>query len=123
MKICYTDSKKTRKGLLLMKMITAIVQKKDGNEVSRALRDAGFEFTKIATVGGFLSAGNVTLLIGTEDEKVDEAIEILRQNCRRRMESVPTVLSVHMQSLSYATEVLVGGATVFVTDVVRFEKM
>lgn len=106
-----------------MKMITAIVQKKDGNEVGYALRDAGFEFTKIVTVGGFLSAGNVTLLIGTEDERVDEALEILRKNCRRRMENVPAVLAAHAQSVTYSTEVPVGGATVFVTDVLRFEKM
>ena len=107
-----------------MKMITAIVQKKDVNEVSCALSDAGFTFTKIATSGGFLRSGNATLLIGTEDEKVDEALAIIRKNCCRRMEIVPPVHAGPMPSaLSYVSEVPVGGAIVFVTDVERFEKM
>ena len=64
-----------------MKMITAIVNKKDVNEVGVALSEAGFEFTRMATAGGFLRAGNVTLLIGTEDEKVDDVLAIIRKNC------------------------------------------
>lgn len=107
-----------------MKMLTAIVNKKDVNEVSIALSDAGFEFTKMSTSGGFLRAGNVTLLIGTEDEKVEEALSLIRKNCCRRMEMVPSVIAAPIPAaLSYMTEVPVGGATVFVTDVVRFEKM
>ena len=56
-----------------MKMITAIVNKKDAGDVCDALAQARYTFTKMATTGGFLKAGNVTLLIGTDDEKVDEA--------------------------------------------------
>ena len=42
-----------------MKMITAIVNKKDAGEVCDALKDEKFAFTKMATTGGFLKAGNV----------------------------------------------------------------
>ena len=107
-----------------MKMITAIINKKDSGEVCDSLTEAKFYFTKMATTGGFLKAGNVTLLIGTEDDKVDEAIAIIRKNCSRRMEIVPPVHAGPMPAaLSYVTEVPVGGAIVFVTDVERFEKM
>lgn len=107
-----------------MKMITAIVNKKDVNDVSVALTGSGFEFTKMSTSGGFLRAGNVTLLIGTEDEKVDAALDIIRKNCSRRTEMVSAVTASPLPAaLAYMTEVTVGGAIVFVTDVVRFEKM
>ena len=49
-----------------MKMITAIVNKKDAGSVCDALMQEGFFFTKMATTGGFLKAGNTTLLIGTD---------------------------------------------------------
>lgn len=108
-----------------MKLITAIVNKRDSGEVCRALSEAGYYFTKIATSGGFLRTGNVTLLMGTEDEKVDCAIEIIRKNSAQRVEAVPDV--PHGNSVSYIppapVTVPVGGATVFVTDVCHYEKM
>lgn len=107
-----------------MKMITAIVNKKDSGEVCDALRDGGYTFTKMATTGGFLKAGNVTLLIGTDDERVDGAIELIRKHCAQRMEPMPSVVSAGVPAFGYyKTEILVGGATVFVTDIERFEKM
>ena len=105
-----------------MKMLTAIVQTKDSADVGQALAEVGVAFTKIATSGGFLRSGNTTLLIGVEDERVDETLDIIRQNCRRRLEKAPMVTGAPM-AVSHMVEVSVGGAIVFVTDVERFEKM
>ena len=105
-----------------MKMITAIVNKRDAGEVCESLSNAGFAFTKMATVGGFLTSGNTTLLIGTEDHMVSPVLEIIRTHCSRRVEPVPT--SDHTgRAIGYPANVTVGGATVFVTDVEHFEKM
>lgn len=105
-------------------MITAIVNKRDAGEVCDSLAEAKFTFTKMATTGGFLKAGNVTLLIGMEDEKVEEALEIIRKHCAQRMERIPAVVGAGVHAYGYyKTEVLVGGATVFVTPVEHFEKM
>lgn len=107
-----------------MKMITAIVNKKDSGEVCDALADAKIPFTRMASTGGFLKAGNVTLLIGIEDERVDEAIGIIRKHCAQRMEQIPSVASAGVPAFGYyKAEVLVGGATVFVSPIERFEKM
>ena len=107
-----------------MKLITAIVHKKDVNDVCEVLTENGFEFTKMSTSGGFLKSGNVTLLIGTEDDQVDSVLHLIRKNCSRRTEKVvPLSGSPVPSTLAYMTEVTVGGAIVFVTDVVRFEKM
>ena len=107
-----------------MKMITAIVNKKDAGEVCDALAEAKIPFTRMASTGGFLKAGNLTLLIGLEDEQVDEAIEIIRKHCARRMEPIPSVVNAGVPAFGYyKAEVLVGGATVFVSSIERFEKM
>ena len=76
-----------------MKMITAIVNKKDAGSVCDALTKAGYFFTKMATTGGFLKAGNTTLLIGTDNDKVTAAVEIIRKNCAQRMQMVPRRVS------------------------------
>ena len=53
-----------------MKLITAVIGKKDLNPVCDALREAGYSFTKIPTSGGFLRSSNMTLLIGVDDDKL-----------------------------------------------------
>ena len=58
-----------------MKLITAIVNKEDSKNVCNELIKAKFYVTRLATTGGFLMAGNMTLLIGTEDERVDDCIK------------------------------------------------
>lgn len=107
-----------------MKMVTAIVNKEDSNAVSNALTRAGFYVTKLSTTGGFLMAGNMTLMIGTEDEKVDEVIELIASCARQRIEVVPSTASYGIGvTTAYPLEVTVGGATIFVTNVERFEKL
>ena len=106
-----------------MKMITAIINKRDAAEVCEALSEAGFFFTKMATVGGFLTAGNTTLLIGTEDHMVSPALQIIRMHCSRREEPVLASDHTGATALSYPAKVTVGGATVFVTDIEHFEKI
>ena len=96
-----------------MKMITAIVNKEDAKSVTRALIEEGFSITRLSTTGGFLMAGNVTLLIGLEDDKVDACTEVVPNN-------VGYGIAVET---AYPMEVTVGGATVFVTNVERFEKL
>ncbi|MBW6472082.1 MAG: cyclic-di-AMP receptor [Anaerolineaceae bacterium] len=63
-----------------MKMIIAIVRDRDTNPVSTALTSAEFRVTHIASTGGFLRRGNSTLFIGVEDDKVDQAMEVIRTN-------------------------------------------
>ena len=56
-----------------MKLIIAIVQDEDAGRLVSALMDKGFGVTKLATTGGFLRAGNTTLISGVQDEKLEEA--------------------------------------------------
>ena len=104
-------------------MITAIINRKDGNRVCNELTKENFVFTKIATSGGFLKQGNVTVLMGVDDVLVDAAVKIIRDNSATREETVPSVTFDETHAAAYATSgVIVGGATVFVSDVVYYEK-
>ena len=65
-----------------MKMIFAIVRDVDDSGILDRLIAQGFRVTRVATTGGFLRRGNVTLLIGVETEqRVQEAIDILKETC------------------------------------------
>ena len=86
-----------------MKLITAVIGKKDLNPVCDALREAGYSFTKIPTSGGFLRSSNMTLLIGVDDDKLANAVELINSNCKTRTEQAED------------KKVKVGGATLFVT--------
>ena len=55
-----------------MKLILAIMSNDDAPTASTALNKEGYSVTRLATTGGFLRAGNTTLIIGCEDEKVDK---------------------------------------------------
>ena len=72
-----------------MKLITAIVNKEDSRVVCNELVKHKFYVTRLATTGGFLMAGNMTLMIGTEDERVDECIACISKCCKQRTEIVP----------------------------------
>ncbi|NLW79784.1 MAG: transcriptional regulator [Ruminococcaceae bacterium] len=107
-----------------MKLITAIVNKEDSKHVSQELIKAGFNVTRLSTTGGFLMAGNVTMLIGTEDDRVNECIDIISEHSSQRTEMVPSTASYGVGvTTAFPLEVTVGGATIFVTNVERFEKV
>jgi uncharacterized protein YaaQ len=63
-----------------MKMIIAIIRDVDNEPVSRALIDQGFRVTRVASTGGFLRRGSTTLMIGLGEDKVDEAIQVIRSH-------------------------------------------
>ncbi len=107
-----------------MKLITAIVNKDDSKIVNSELVQAGYTVTRLSTTGGFLMAGNVTMLIATEDEKVDDCISIISRYSCKRTEMVPSTASYGVAvTTAFPLEVTVGGATVFVTNIERFEKL
>ncbi len=62
-----------------MKLIVVIVKDHQADRVTQALTNENFRVTRIASTGGFLRSGLVTLLIGVEDADVDVAIRVLRQ--------------------------------------------
>ena len=107
-----------------MKLIIAIVNSEDASAVLSELTGQGFSVTKLATSGGFLRAGNVTMMIGVEEEQVQKALSVIEEFSSRRKQQVP-VNSTYIgdSMITVPVEVTVGGATVFVLDVEQFYKL
>ena len=106
-----------------MKLIIAVVSNDDSHSLSNALTKENFAVTKLATTGGFLKIGNTTMLIGTEDDRVEKCIEIIKEESKQRTELVPSTASYDIgRFATFPVEVQVGGATIFVVDVEKFIK-
>ncbi len=107
-----------------MKLIHAIVHKDDAGAVANALTKEGFFSTKLSSVGGLLRAGNVTIITAVQDDEVDRAIAAIESESRERtaLVPIPTTDDLGIYS-SYPAEVTVGGATIIVTNIERFEKV
>lgn len=107
-----------------MKLLMAIVQDRDADQAVSDLTRNHFRVTRMGSTGGFLQQGNSTLIIGVEDALVTGVLDILRTACRRREFFVPLGIGMGDQAFSVSNqiEVEVGGATVFILDVERFEQ-
>lgn len=109
-----------------MKLILTVVHADDAGGLLSQLTEHGFRATRIKTAGGFLRETNATIFLGVEDEQVEEALQIIRDNCvtrRQQMSPVPPTMEPAELYLAFPVEVEVGGATVFVLDVARFERV
>ena len=109
-----------------MKLVFAIVHSEDGHKVMDELNRNGFTVTKLCSTGGFLKAGNTTLLVGVEEEMIDKVIGIIEKKSKSRKQVLNSSMSPNGMEgvfMPYPVEVVVGGATIFVMDVERFEKV
>lgn len=108
-----------------MKLVVAVIQDKDSHRLLSGLTQEGFRATKLASTGGFLREGNTTLLVGVEDEQVDKVVGVIKNTCRAREQLVTPLSPMGGPAdsyIPYPVEIVVGGATVFVLTVERFEK-
>ncbi|MDX8363113.1 MULTISPECIES: cyclic-di-AMP receptor [Bacillaceae] len=108
-----------------MKLILAVVQDQDSNRLSNALVDHNFRATKLASTGGFLKSGNTTFIIGTEDIRVEKALQVIKESCQHRDQLVAPISPMGGNVDTYASypvEVEVGGATVFVLPIDQFHQ-
>lgn len=112
-----------------MKMVIAIIYKYDEDDTVKELNDNGLFVTKLATIGGFSKIANTIIMIVCDDECVSKAIEVIKSKAKKRKENFPVVNStpstigpninpISCTSIPYN----VGGCTLFVVDVLRFEK-
>ncbi|MBR3838157.1 MAG: cyclic-di-AMP receptor [Clostridia bacterium] len=102
-----------------MKLILAIVNDDDASNVMDELNANDYRVTRMCSTGGFLRAGNTTLLVGVEEEHVQAVLSVIEARSRSTTKSIS---SSQVAGMSYPIEVTVGGATVFVVDVEQFIK-
>jgi len=108
-----------------MKLVVAVIHDRDQKRTRDALLKAGMKFTTIGSTGGFLREGNVTMLIGAEEDEVQPIMTILDEASRAREQYVnvlPPEATPVGTFLTNPVKVQVGGAIAFVVDVERFER-
>ena len=110
-----------------MKLLVIITSKENTKNLKAKLVAGKFSLTKLNSEGGFLEKKNTTFLVGVKDDQVDEALEIIKNCCHVREETI-TALSFMPTGMdsglnpSETTRIKIGGATVFIVDVDRFVK-
>ena len=109
-----------------MKLVVAIVHHEDAGSLVDALLDREYRATRLQSAGGFLKQSNATILVGVDEAQVDEVLGVVRDTCTSRTEIVnpmPPIMEPGEFFMPYPLEVEVGGATVFVVPVERFERL
>ncbi len=102
------------------------MQGEDAGQTVQALSSAGISVTRLNSTGGFLQQGNATLLSAVDEERVEQVVAIIRENCRERtryLTPMPPMVEPGELLMPYPVEVQVGGATVLVLNVESFEKL
>lgn len=109
-----------------MKLLVAVVQLKDADTLVRALGERGYQTTQIDSAGGFLRESNATLFVGVLETHVATVLRIVRESCQARSHMVNPLMPILEPAEFFVpapVEVQVGGATVFVLGVERYERV
>jgi len=112
--------------LAAVKLVIAIVHNEDAGALVDALLEHEYRATRLHSSGGFLKQTNATVMLGVDDQQVDEVVGIIRDNCHSRTQIVnpmPPIMEPGEFYMPFPVEVEMGGATVFVMPVERFERL
>jgi len=106
-----------------MKLVIAIVHERNKLDICDALTEEGYQYTVIASTGGFLKDGKSTLLIGVDENKVDDVISTIKKTASTREQIVTQPPMDFMAGMGVMSpiKVQVGGAVIFVVNVEKFE--
>ncbi|MEP7004322.1 MAG: cyclic-di-AMP receptor [Chloroflexota bacterium] len=109
-----------------MKLVIAIVHSEDAGELVDALTDKEYRVTRLQSTGGFLKQSNASVLVGVEEAQVEDVLGVIRETCHARQQFInpmPPIMEPGEFYMPYPVEVSFGGATVFVIDVARYERI
>jgi uncharacterized protein YaaQ len=109
-----------------MKLVIAVVHSEDAGSLVDALTDKDYRVTRLQSTGGFLKQSNASILVGVEEAQVDDVIAVIRETCHARQQFInpmPPIMEPGEFYMPYPVEVSFGGATVFVLDVGRYERI
>lgn len=62
-----------------MKFLILVLDNANSKKITKLLLSKNLRATKLVSSGGVLSRANTTLLIGVEDERVDEIISLIEK--------------------------------------------
>ncbi len=105
-------------------LVFVIVSSEQINDLVQELIKGSFYFTRIDSHGGILEKSTVSLLIGINKTRFDLLMSIIHKICHTRVKFIPArVEAPLMQGQPLMIEAEIGGATVYIVDVDRFEQL
>jgi uncharacterized protein YaaQ len=105
-------------------LVLATVAGSQARELTERLIRDGFYVTQIDSMGGILYEATVSMLIGLDKARLPRLLEHIRECCRTRRQFLPAhVEGPVLESQPVVIEAEVGGATIYVFDVERFEQL
>jgi uncharacterized protein YaaQ len=102
--------------------MTAVVQEQDADQAQQAVEELGLPVIHFSSAGGFLGRRNATFLIGLTSGSEERVMKALKKSCRQRIEYLALPLEGSPLPMPTPVPVTVGGATIFTTQVERFEE-
>lgn len=109
-----------------MKLVFAVVHAEDAGALVDALTDKEYRVTRLHSTGGFLKQSNASVVVGVEEDQVEAVLELIKETCHARSQYInpmPPLMEPGEFYMPYPVEVTFGGATVFVLDVARYERL
>ena len=104
------------------RLLGVVLQEYDLQRVTTALEKFGLVVIQLASSSGFLSLGNITLLVGLPSEMLDLVITIIRDNTRERVTYREAPVEEPSTALAFPVAIPVGGAVLFSLPVEKFEE-
>ena len=102
----------------------ATVSGAQANALTERLTRDGFCVTHVDSTGGILYEATVSLLIGLNQARLSHLLEHIRECCHTRRRFIPAHVEAPLLEIQpVLIEAEVGGATVYVPDVERFEQL
>lgn len=90
----------------------------------KSFRREDFRFTVINSTGGITQETNLCLLVGFSQERLSFFLELVRKNCHHYTEFIPSQGVMPPQpSAIPMVEAELGGAMIYMMNVVRFEQI
>lgn len=103
------------------RLMAVVIQEQDVENTLSAMNKLGVLATRLPSSGGYFKNPNVTLLIGLETGQEKMVVKALQKACHQRVEYLAAPVEGFPPGLTEPIPITIGGATIFIFEVERFE--
>ncbi len=100
-----------------------VIQSQDAENAQIGLENLGLTVTRLPSFGGFLGRRNATLMVALAESQRQQALDMLKETCRQRIEYIAVPLESTPLPLPTPTPITIGGATIFTLPIEHYEEL
>lgn len=105
-------------------LVFAIIMGGQAGQFAQVLRDEEFRFTEISSRGGIIQEPTTSLLIGMNNQRLEQFLALARQYCKAHLQYIPARLDASaLQGQPLMIEALIGGSVLIAVELDRFEQL